>query len=50
MSEFDRKNSNGKGFNGKGFTGSVILTVILFMLVFGSTDIENLSEVELDLE
>lgn len=32
------------GFDGIGFTGGVIVVILIFLLIFGSTDIEDLSD------
>lgn len=50
MSRSKEKNSgNGSTFNGTGFANAIILIVLLFMLIFGSTDIADLSEVEIEV-
>ncbi|MGM9967303.1 MULTISPECIES: hypothetical protein [unclassified Rummeliibacillus] len=45
----EKKYGNGSTFNGTGFTNAIILIVLLFMLIFGSTDIATLSEVEIEV-
>ncbi len=30
-------------FDGIGFSGIIVIVVLIFLLIFGSTDIENLS-------
>lgn len=40
------KSSNQRDtFNGKGFSEGVLLIVLLLLLIFGSTSIENLTDV-----
>ncbi|MFC0470084.1 hypothetical protein ACFFHM_06000 [Halalkalibacter kiskunsagensis] len=31
-------------FDGKAFTGGIMLAILLFLLIFGSTDIEGLTD------
>ncbi|WP_332694940.1 hypothetical protein [Halalkalibacter lacteus] len=32
------------GFDGKALTGGIMLIILLFLLIFGSTDIEDLTD------
>ncbi len=32
------------GFDGKGFTSGILLIILIFLLIFGSTNIEDLTD------
>lgn len=42
--EINEQKLNGQKFNGEGFTGTVMLVILLFLLIFGSTNINRLTD------